>query len=109
MALLSRKISAALAVSFVAWASFGASPCPEGQAPDADGKCTLCASGYAKNPKTGACEKLPTCPAGKVLVGTKCFPACGVGYKHDSQGKCTQCADGYLKNPKTGACQKSTQ
>ncbi|HMR07184.1 MAG TPA: hypothetical protein PKA88_15480, partial [Polyangiaceae bacterium] len=67
------------------------------------------ADGYQKNPKTGACEKPPSCPPGKVLVLGKCFDQCPTGYAHDSQGKCSLCADGYDKNPKTGACQKLRQ
>jgi len=31
-------------------------PCPKGTAHDNSGRCTLCVDGYAKNPKTGACE-----------------------------------------------------
>ncbi len=81
-------------------------PCPEGYAPDAQGKCTACAAGYVKNAKTGACKKPPSCPTGQVLVVDKCFPACTTGYAHDSSGKCTLCADGFIKDQKSGACKK---
>lgn len=97
-----------IAISGLLWTLLaqGGEPCPEGYAPDTKGKCTLCADGYVKD-ETGACKKPPACPAGQVLVGTKCFAACATGYTHDSSGKCTLCADGYAKD-KTGACKKAS-
>jgi hypothetical protein len=80
-------------------------PCPPGYQHDNQGKCTVCASGYEKNPKTGACEKA-SCPGGKIWILGKCFDPCPPGYQHDNQGKCTVCASGYEKNPKTQACVK---
>lgn len=99
-------LSSAL-VALVALAAQAGTPCPEGYAPDPQGKCTLCADGYLKNPKTGACTKPPTCAAGQVLVVDRCFPACPPGRAHDSSGKCSLCAPGYVKHPKTGTCQKT--
>ncbi|MCC6903633.1 MAG: hypothetical protein IT377_31985, partial [Polyangiaceae bacterium] len=85
-------IPIATLVCLLALVARAESPCPEGYAQDTQGKCTLCASGYLKNPKTGACQKPPTCPAGKVLVVDRCFDQCPAGYTHDNQGKCTLCA-----------------
>ena len=102
--LLVRSIRLPIFACFMALATHAEAQCPAGYALDSQGKCTMCAAGYERNPKTGACEKPLTCPTGQVSVLGRCFPACPDGYTHDSQGKCTLCASGYQKDPKTQAC-----
>ena len=83
-----RVLIIAVLTSLVALVAYAGPPCADGTVPNGKGECVA----------------PPTCPAGKVLVVSKCFDACPKGTAHDNSGKCTVCTDGYTKHPKTGAC-----
>ena len=53
--LLVRSIQLSVLACFVAVVAQPESQCPAGYALDTQGKCTLCAAGYQKDPKTQAC------------------------------------------------------
>ena len=62
--------------------------CPDGKAPNSDGKCgKSCPAGQTFDPK-GNCVVIPTCGPNQTLVLNKCFDNCPVGKKLGSDGKC---------------------